>query len=270
MGTKACKPVGKEQIQEKSSHWQQVFHQTRKPMKNHLLCLCSASLIVCTGAISTATGAEESTPAEKPERPDYYPWTLGISGGTEGFIGGSVAWRFSDHVEARTGFGWSEWSLGNGSIAGIEYNANVRLMGEPLTLDIHPWKKHSFYVAFGWFFNQNQITGTAGENGTIIVDGHPIAIAPGRALNMKIEQQPVNPYLGIGGNFLYFDHAHHWALGGELGVVYSGDQKVSLTRSGPPDPAIDAVINGAANRLQNYASQFKFLPVAAIKLSFSF
>ncbi len=245
-------------------------NEYKKPMKNRILYLCAASLIVCTGAVSTAMGAEESNPTEKPERPDYYPWTIGISGGTEAFIGGSVVWRFADHVGARAGFGWTEWSMGDTSIGGINYNAKVRLMGEPLTLNIYPWKKHSFYVAFGWFFNQNEMTGSAGEDGTIIIDGHPIAIQPGRSLHMKIEQQPVNPSLSIGGNFLYFDHAHHWALGGELGGIYTGDPKVSLTRSGPPDPVIDAVLNGAQSRLQNYANQFKWLPLVAIKLSFSF
>jgi hypothetical protein len=235
--------------------------------------LIAAALVGALASTITPLVAQEGTNAvetAKPERPDYYPWTIGISGGTEGFIGGSGVWRFSDHVGARAGFGWTEWSMGDTSIAGINYSAKVRLMGEPLTLDIYPWKKHSFYIAFGWLFNQNQLTGSAGEDGTIIIDGHPIAIQPGRSISMKIEQQPVNPYLGIGGNFLYFDHAHHWALGGEMGVIYTGDPKVSLSRSGPPEPVLDAVLNGAQSRLQNYANQYKWLPLVAVKLSFSF
>ena len=229
-----------------------------------------ASTITPLVAQEGTNGVETAELAKSPERPDYYPWTIGISGGTEGFIGGSAVWRFSDHVGARAGFGWTEWSRDGTSIAGITYDTKIRLMGEPLTLDIYPWKKHSFYIAFGWFFNQNQLTGTAGQDGTIIIDGHPIAIQPGRSISMKIEQQPVNPYLGIGGNFLYFDHAHHWALGGELGVIYTGDPKVSLSRSGAPEPVLDAVLNGAQSRLQNYANQYKWLPLVALKLNFSF
>jgi hypothetical protein len=87
---------------------------------------------------------------------------------------------------------------------------------------------------------------------------------------MTIEQQPVDPYLSIGGNFFYFDHAHHWAFGGEIGVMYSGEPTVSLTRSGPPDRAIDAAVRRAKNRLQDFADQFTWLPIATLKVRFSF
>ena len=239
-------------------------------MRNHALYLCAASLILGASAPLNVTAAEESTSAEKPARPDYYPWTVGFAGGLEGILGLSGEWRFSDHVGVRTGFGWTGWSMSGTEIAGIYYNADVRLMGEPLTLNVYPWKKHSFYVGFGWLFNQNQLTGSASESGTIDIDGHPFPVESVGSLNMKVTQQPVNPYLAIGGNFFYLDHAHHWAIGGEMGVLYCGTPDVSLNRSGPPDPVIDAAVSSAQNHLQRWADQYKWLPAAMLKITFSF
>ena len=83
----------------------------------------------------------------------------------------------------------------------------------------------------------------------------------------------MNPYLSIGGNFLYFDHAHHWALGGELGVAYTGDTSVILIRSGPSGP-LSSAIDGAAGREQQkaqaWANQLKWMPVVKLMVTYSF
>jgi hypothetical protein len=227
--------------------------------------------MVCAGVTLTATGAEETNKvAELQERPDYWNWTVGIEGGTEGIGGLFGRWRFSDHVGLHLATDYTTWSLSHVSIANIHYDATIRLLNEPLTFDIFPWKKHSFYISFGWLFNQNQLTGSASDQGTIIIDGHPFPTDQVGSLDLKIRQQWVNPYASIGGNFLYFDHAHHWALGGELGAAFTGDPQVTLTRSGPPAPLIDAAVQGAQRRAQDYANQFKWWPVVKIQLSYSF
>ena len=218
----------------------------------------------------TATAAEETNKtAALPERPDYWPWTVGIEGGTEAIVGMFGKWRFSDHVGARLAVDVTQFSESSVGIHDIHYDATVRLLSEPLTLDIYPWKKHSCYVSFGWMFNQNQLSGSASDQGTIIIDGRPFPTDQVGSLNLRIRQQPVNPYLSIGGNFLYLDHAHHWALGGELGVAYTGDPQVSLTRTGPPSAVIDAAVSAAQTQVQHYADQFRWNPLAKISLSFS-
>jgi hypothetical protein len=233
-----------------------------------------AGVIICIGAGLTATAAEETNnPAEPPSRPLYRPWTVGAEAGTEGIFGLFGSWRFSDHVGVRLGADFTQDSISAFSIHDIKYDAKIRLLNEPLTLDVYPWQKHSFHVSFGWLLNQNQLTGSASDTGTIIIGGMPFPSDRVGSLNLKIEQQPVNPYLSIGGNFFYFDHAHHWALGGELGVAYTGDPKVSLTRSGPGgplSPLIDAALSVEQNRVQHYANQFTWWPVAKIFVSFSF
>lgn len=232
------------------------------PMPTRTIGLLAASLMA-GGSISFTASAAEAPPAEEFSGPALYrPWTLGIEAGTTG-AGGSVLWRFADHWGARAGFDYFEYSDSGLAIKNLNYDATVRLMSEPLTFDIYPWKKHSFHISVGVQFNQNRLTGTATDGGTV----NPPDILG--TLNLDLEQQPVNPYLSIGGNFLYFDRAHHWALGGELGVTYTGDPKVSLTssRSGP---GIDAALRAEASRIEDYASQFKWWPVVKLMVSYSF
>lgn len=235
--------------------------------------------IALVGALATSTPllAQDGTNAldtiklsTSPERPPYQPWTIGLEAGTAGFLGGSLSWRFSDHMGVGLGIDWTELSLDHVGIAGINYNARLRLMSEPLTFNWYPWTKRSFYIGLGVLFNQNQLTGTASDTGTIIIDGQPFPSPVVGSLRMKVTYQAVNPYLRLGGNLFYFDHAHRWAVNGELGVAYMGDANVSLTRSGAADTVIDAALNRAAHRLQSYVDQLQFYPVAKLSLTYSF
>ena len=242
-------------------------------MKTLRLYLYTASVIACSGSAFIAGAADTTNSlAELPSRPDYREWTVGVDAGSAG-IGGFGSWRFYDHVGVRAGFDYFEWSENQYAIKDIHYNAKLRLMSEPLTLDIYPWKKHSFHISAGWLFNQNELTGTASDYGTITIGGQQFPVPSVGTLNLKIQSQEVNPYLGIGGNFLYFDHGHHWALGGELGVAYTGDAKVSLTRSGPSGPlsgAIDAAVSREQNKAQDWANQLKWMPVVKLMVTYSF
>ena len=89
-------------------------------------------------------------------------------------------------------------------------------------------------------------------------------------LNLKMEQELVNPYLGIGGNFFYFDRAHRWAMGGELGLAYTGEPDASLTRSGPAAPLVDQAVSRAQRTLQDNANHYKWWPVLKLAVSYSF
>ena len=233
---------------------------------------CALFLLLLAGVGLTATAAEETNKLDElPKRPDYWPWTAGVEIGVPEFAGAFGRWRFSDHVGLRLGVDYGQDSFNGVSIGHSDYDIDVRILGEPLTLDIYPWKKHSFYISFGWLFNQNQVTGTLTDhNGTVIIDGHPFPVDLAGQINLNMHQQPINPYLSIGGNFLYFDHKHHWALGGELGVLYTGDPTVNLSRSGPTAPLIDAAVASAQRKAQDYADQYKWLPIIKLNVSFAF
>lgn len=233
------------------------------------LLVYTASLIASAGIPLTASAADEASSADSSSNPFYQPLTLGLEAGTTG-AGGFVAWHFANHWGVRTGFDYLQYSQDHQSIGDLNYNTKLQLMSEPLTLDFYPWKKNSFHVSVGVLFNQNKLTGSASGDQTINLDGETFTIDRVGSLNLKIEQQAVNPYLGIGGTLFHFDHAHRWALGGELGVAYTGDPKVSLTRSGTYNPAIDAAVRREQNKAQDYANQYKWYPVIKLNVSYSF
>jgi hypothetical protein len=231
--------------------------------RKNFLAHALASALACAAHSLAAQDAVITTqPLEAPERPLYRRFTIGLEAGSTG-AGASVAWRFSDHFGARGGFDYFEYSDSGLVIKSLKYDANVRLMSEPLTFDIYPWVKHSFHLSVGIMFNQNRLTGTAVDGGTI---NPPDNLG---TLSLKIDQQLVNPYLSIGGNFFYFDRGHHVALGGELGVVYTGNPNVSLSssRSGP---GIDRGLRIGESQIQDYANQFKWWPIAKLYLTYSF
>ena len=253
----------------------------RVGVRGNRACLASSvlgclSLIICSGAALNATAADTTNNvAELASRPDYREWTVGLDAGSTG-AGVFGSWRFYDYLGVRAGFDYFQWTENNLSIADFRYSATARLLSEPLTLDIYPWKAHSFHISVGMLFNQNQLTGTSSGFGPITFAGHTFTFADMGVLNLKAEQQPVNPYLSIGGNFFYFDHAHHWALGGELGVAYTGDTTVSLTRtgglvtSGPVNDAINGLVNHEQQKAQDWANQFKWFPVVKLMVTYSF
>ena len=239
-------------------------------MKNNKLYLCLAGVIAGAATALNVSAAEITNTVETLSRPHNRDWTVGLDAGSTG-LGGYGSWRFDHHVGVRLGFDYFQWTQNDLSIGDFRYGTKARLMSEPLTLDVYPWKKHSFHISAGWLFNQNELTGTSSGFGPITIGGETIEFHDVGVLNLKIQQQPINPYLGIAGNFFYFDHAHHWAMGGELGVAYTGDAKVSLSRSGGvSSPVIDAAINHEQQKAQDWANQLKWFPVVKLMVSYSF
>jgi hypothetical protein len=241
-------------------------------MQNIKLYLGAASVIAGAATSLTVCAAETTNSVESLSRPPYREWTVGAEVGSTG-IGGFGSWRFDNHLGVRAGFDYFQWTENNLHIGDLGYNAKVRLMSEPLTLDIYPWMKHSFHISAGMLFNQNQLTGTSTGLGPVTIGGEEFQFPDVGTLNLKVEQKLVNPYLSIGGNFFYFDHAHHWALGGELGVAYTGEPNVSLTRTssgGPLSGVIDAAVSREQQKAQDWANQFKWFPVVKLMVSYSF
>jgi hypothetical protein len=229
--------------------------------------LAGTAALAGAGAALSATAAEPSAPAEEPAHPLYRPWSVGLEVGTTGF-GAFGSWRFVDHFGARLGGDYLENSQSDQEIHFIHYDTTARALSETLTLDYYPWKQHSFHVSLGMMFNQNELTGTANGSASITLGDRTIDRSG--SLHLKVEQQPVNPYLGIGGTFFYFDHAHHWGLNGELGVAYTGEAKVSLTQPGADTRVIDAGLRHEEGAIQDLANKLQWYPVLKIAVTYSF
>jgi len=214
--------------------------------------ILAATLLACAGIAPNAGAADTLPPDLQTERPPYWPFTVAAEAGTTGF-GGSLLWRFTDLLGARAGADYFCYSDYNFTPMHISYSGTARLLSEPLTLDIYPWKEHSYHLSVGVQFNENSLTASASRSG-----GE-------EGLDAKLTQQLVNPYLSIGGTFLYFDHAHHVGLGGELGVAYTGNPEISLT-----GPRANSVLPREQQNLKDWANRYKWWPVLKLMVTYSF
>jgi hypothetical protein len=141
----------------------------------------------------------------------------------------------------------------------------LQFLYEPLTLDVFPWTRSSFHIRLGVVFNEMELDGSASGSITLNHDTYTGSVG------LRIQQQIADPYLGIRGNLFYFDHAHHWAMTGELGVMYSGDPRVSLNgQSSPASPTFASDLATVRGKIQHDANWIQFWPVASLGVSYSF
>jgi hypothetical protein len=191
------------------------------------------------------------------EAPPYYPYNTQLGVGLTG-LGGEFTWRFMDHLGAGIGASGLTYSR-QGTMEGVDFNARLRLLTAPLTVAYYPWTAHSFRLNLGAAYNDNQLTGQA--TGSTTLQGTPYT----GTLNLRLRQEPVDPYFSLAGNLFYFDRRHHWAMAGELGGFYTGKPRVDLTGS-PSSPAIAT----EQQKLVHYARQVQYWPVLTLGVAYSF
>jgi hypothetical protein len=208
---------------------------------------------------STTTNEAPPTASIVSAPPDFQPFTLGVQGGFPG-PGVKADWRFASHFGAGAAFNYLPFSY-NGEIKGVDYKIDLRLMSEPLTLNWYPWKRSSFHVGAGVLLNENHLTGSA--NGDDLNIG---GTSYSGTASLRIKQQMVDPYISLGGN-LYFDKAHHWSLGGELGAFYTGEPRVDFSTTTPATPE---EVQSERNEIKHYARDAEVLPVLELSLNYSF
>jgi len=237
-------------------------------MKKRILSLLGVALT----CMATQLSAQTTNVVVEPAVPDYRPLTFSLEAASTG-PGFAANWRFTDHFGARAGvngFFGSSIDIGNRDIEGINYDTSLKLMSEPLALDIYPWKKSTFRVTVGILLNQNEVEGVVPQDPVfgqtfITIGGVSYDSASIGDLNMKLEQPAVAPFISVGMNF-YLDKARHWSIGGELGVAYTGDPDVTLSTSTGLVP--QAGLDAEAQEIEDGA--WKFYPIVKISVNYSF
>lgn len=222
----------------------------------HLLGALAFALLTLAPNTQYAADASASTPAET------IPFSVGAEAGTTG-LGGNVGWRFMNYLGVQSGFDYFSYTY-NGTIKDNKYDATLRLMSEPLNLEVFPWKRSSFHISLGALFNEDRLSGNASGSLTLNHDKYT------GNLSLDYKPETVDPYVGIGGN-VYFDKAKHWSLMGALGVAYQGDGRVSLTgNSTTPGPAFQADLQSEKSKVQSYARDLQLWPVIKVGVTYSF
>ncbi len=217
-------------------------------------------------APATATTAATSTPVtatKATKTPSYQPFNLGAEAGTTGY-GGTAGWRFADHFGLVGGVDYLSYSM-NHTFNDIPYHAHLHLQSEYAGLNLYPWRDRSFHFSLGAYFNQNRLTGSAVSDGTLIVNG--ATVPPTDAINLEYKQQPVDPYVAIGGN-LYFDKAHHFSLGAELGAFYLGNPRVKVNDS--QGLVLQSDLTAYQQKVEHDLKKLPVWPILKLSLNYSF
>ena len=203
------------------------------------------------------------TPSDQTTEPSYQPFNLGVEAGTTG-IGGGAGWRFADHLALVGGMDYLKFSL-NRTYSGVPYSGDIRMQSEYAGINLYPSAKSSFRLSLGAYFNQNQFTGSAVSDGTLTINGAPVQ--PGDSVSLVYKQQPVNPYASIGGN-LYFDKAHHFSLGAELGAFYLGNPRVTVSTTDPTVP--QSALTSYQQKVESDIKKIPVWPILKLSLNYSF
>ncbi len=214
----------------------------------------------CLGAVGSASATDLTN------SPSYNGLALGVDPISTLGPGGTVSWRFIDNLGVRAGGNYLSFS-GSDTIQNIDYQGHAQFLFAPLTLDIYPWKSSSFHICVGAVINELALDGSA--SGSITLEGDHYA----GNVALRIQQQPVDPYLGFRGILCYFDRGHHWALVGEVGAMYAGDPRVSLSGS-QSDPYYQKQFNSdlatVQSKIKHDARFADFWPVLTLGVSYSF
>lgn len=151
------------------------------------------------------------------------------------------------------------------TIDDIEYDLDVDLRSLALLLDWHVMKG-GLRLSAGVLANGNEVKGSAP------VGNYTIGDAPftNVGLDGEADFKSAAPYLGIGwGNAVAADKG--WGFNLDLGVIFQGEPRVSLTPTGPNAGLVPAnELEKERQKLQDDVDKFKYYPVLSIGISYRF
>ncbi|MBW2621747.1 MAG: hypothetical protein JRD68_02475 [Deltaproteobacteria bacterium] len=189
--------------------------------------------------------------------------------GTPG-LGGDLTKGIVPNINGRLNINWLNYDYSS-TASDVAYSFNLKLLTIGALADWYPGEG-GFRVTGGIYFNNNQISGTGR-----LTSGGPFEIGPNTytaaqlgALTAGIDFNTLAPYIGIGwGNPLRQES--RWTFAFDLGVLYQGSPKVTLTATNPT--AIAALNTDLATEQDSVAQalrSFKFYPVLTLGISYNF
>jgi hypothetical protein len=201
------------------------------------------------------------------------PLGLGIAAkvGTLG-IGVDVSKSLTPQINGRLGVNFGNVGL-NRTDSGIDYDAQLKLSSVQLFGDYYPFSSSSFRVTGGFVAQNNRVAVTSkpSSNGTYTIAGNQYAASSVGTLNGEYAYgNSIAPYLGIG-----IGKSTNEGLGfnADLGVMFTGSPKVSLTASNPTfnnNATTRAQIDNQARQTENDLRGFNVYPVLSVGVSYGF
>lgn len=142
------------------------------------------------------------------------------------------------------------------------------LMSLGALVDWHPWA-NGFRLSAGAYYNGNEVSLAVTTDETIEIDGTDYEVS---RLDGQIDFNAFAPYVGIG-----WGHAaeagQHWSFVFDLGVMLQGSPDISLTATASDTTLqneLNTAIDNELDELRDDTDPFKYFPVLALGMSYTF
>jgi hypothetical protein len=201
---------------------------------------------------------------------------IGVTGeiGTTG-TGFHASMPLRPNLNARFGLGYLGYSY-SGRTSDMDYELKLKANTYDALLDWYPMEQSSFRLTTGLAYNGNKIDVRAKSNmaGSYTIQGNTYTAASAGNVTGKVDFNKVAPYLGIGWG-RPSNKEKGWSFSTDVGVLFQGSPKTSLTHTGcvAPAPVCSQFTSDVAREnaaLRDAAGKFKVYPVLRIGLSYKF
>lgn len=195
------------------------------------------------------------------------PVAVTVQAGTLG-AGASLYLALPYHADMRLSGNYFSLSHALDS-GGVHYDGSVRLQSFTLLADWHPF--HGvFRLTGGVAYNDNRSALTATpSSGGYTINGNHYSPSQVGSLTGVVTFNRADPYFGIGLGDPF--RSGHWTFGLDLGVLYQGMPKVSLTATGAAaDPQLASDIDAATAQVRSDVRKYKWYPVVMFSTGYRF
>lgn len=205
--------------------------------------LAASLLVACSSAF-----ADDTTVAAKVS-------TLGL--------GVDLAIPMTQSIDGRIGFNTFNYNF-NRSVASAagglptNYTGKLNLQSIAALADYHPFDG-GFRLTGGLLYNNNKFSMSA-------INANLNGVPCNCTASATIDFNKAAPYLGIGWGSAAKDSGLSFAA--DIGVLFQGSPKGTITTSGAAVPAAD--INQATADLNNSLKNFRYYPVVSIGIGYTF
>lgn len=199
---------------------------------------------------------------------------MGVSAtaGTTG-LGLHVSFPIQPKLNARVGFGYLNYE-DTGSTTDADYNFKMKLRTFDVLADYFPMD-NGFRMTGGLVYNGNRVDVDmkAKSGAQYVVNGTTYSAAQAGSINGSVDFKKIAPYLGIGWGNAVANKG--WGFSADLGVMFQGSPRTSLTNSGCQASAIICTqlasdIAVEKTKLNDEVNSYKTYPVLRVGASYRF
>ena len=220
-------------------------------MNKSFLVTCLISILTLCAAPSLAASADDVG--------------VNLKAGTLG-AGIELSKSLSDKFSVNLGFNSYNYKTTD-TTNGIDYDFKYELQSAGLLGNYHPFAG-AFRFTGGVLYNNNELklTGKPSAGSTYTINGVTYTAAQVGTLTGKLTFNKTAPYLGLGwGN----RPGSKFGLSADLGVLYQGSPKLTLTATGAA-AGLSSDLEQERKKAESDLADFKWYPVLSLGLYFRF